>query len=92
MRIPRCGRGDLGSNPSSHKFLFSITHFLIGSTMTKWLGCKPMSFLYGDPIVGLETHQVESWTASPSLMGQSMMAKNVKCVVHLCDPIVGLGR
>lgn len=42
--------------------------------------------------MGLEKHQVESWTASPSLMGQSMMAKNVKCVVHLCDPIVGLGR
>ncbi len=33
VRIPRCGRGDLGSNPSSHttdKFLLKIMSLLIG--------------------------------------------------------------
>ena len=48
VRIPRCGRGDLGSNPSSHKYLvFYFGFFRKPNALAPWLDGSFLYFFFG---------------------------------------------
>ena len=61
VRIPRCGRGDLGSNPSSHtlfKFFLSIL---------KFLGPCPLIQSEAHIIIDVPHHNMPCYSASMTL-------------------------